>query len=674
MAPTAAVADTCLGDAIDAYAEAGDFESAIWWSERLYAVSPSLENLIRLANCNLQSGGALRAYGLLKSYQPGPGATEGGRTRQECRRRHLFARICFQLGRLQEAELALLENVPAGGKPSAVDPELGGPSGLYLLGKICLKQSRRSQAAAYFHRCLDLDRRHWAAYAALCQMGMAQPGSCHLDGDCGDVLQPPRSSPHSPPGLLSPCPNSATASELTTPLPRTLALFDDSADETPFKMAPIPFRKPPLGSIRKGHSRLVRDSPGMALRMPRRSERLQFTLATPEAAPVLPPPTALAERGLNRATSRRAVKRGKSETVGAGVASARAATLAQSVTLIAAAYRHLYLFECLEAIDTFQRLPESQFQSPWVLAHVARAHFELNDYAKACDAFERARRLDPYNLAGVEIYSTALWQLKQEIKLAFLAQQTLEMTRVAPEAWIAIGNCFSLQKEHDLAVRFFQRATALDPDRAYAYTLMAHEYIANEDFDKAMTGFRNAIRIDERHYNAWYGLGTIYYRQEKYDLAAHHFLRAIRINPRNSVLECYLGIVLHAAHKLDDALAHLDRSCALEPANLLPKFQKANVLFSMEQYDGAMLELEQLADVAPREASVHFLMGRICKKRGDLVGALLRFSTCLDLDPKDRNLVKASIEKLHAVSAGGGGVADLQFTDDEDDDDGDVEL
>ena len=67
-----------------------------------------------------------------------------------------------------------------------------------------------------------------------------------------------------------------------------------------------------------------------------------------------------------------------------------------------------------------------------------------------------------------------------------------------------VGNCFSLQKEHDTALKFFQRAIQLQPDFAYAYTLSGHEYSANDDFEKAMACYRSAIRLDERHYNAWY--------------------------------------------------------------------------------------------------------------------------------------------------------------------------
>ena len=71
------------------------------------------------------------------------------------------------------------------------------------------------------------------------------------------------------------------------------------------------------------------------------------------------------------------------------------------------------------------------------------------------------------------------------------------------QTWVVSGNCFSLQKEHDTAIKFFKRAIQLDPSFAYAYTLLGHEYVITEEMDKAMACFRNAIRIDSRHYNAW---------------------------------------------------------------------------------------------------------------------------------------------------------------------------
>ena len=86
-------------------------------------------------------------------------------------------------------------------------------------------------------------------------------------------------------------------------------------------------------------------------------------------------------------------------------------------------------------------------------------------------------------------------------------------------------------------------AIQVDQQCAYAYTLSAHEYAANEDFEKAIAAFRHAIRINWRHYNAWFGLGNIYHRQERYEMAAEHYEKAVKINQRSAVIHCFLGIV-----------------------------------------------------------------------------------------------------------------------------------
>ena len=72
----------------------------------------------------------------------------------------------------------------------------------------------------------------------------------------------------------------------------------------------------------------------------------------------------------------------------------------------------------------------------------------------------------------------------------------------SPQAWIAAGNLFSLQKERPQALTCFRRAAELDPSCAYAFTLSGHESI-DEDIDKAISFFQTALRADQRHYNAW---------------------------------------------------------------------------------------------------------------------------------------------------------------------------
>jgi anaphase-promoting complex subunit 3 len=299
----------------------------------------------------------------------------------------------------------------------------------------------------------------------------------------------------------------------------------------------------------------------------------------------------------------------------------------------------------------FKQLPQNQYNTGWVLCHVARSYFEMVKYTDAKKIFEEVRSLEPYRTSFMEVYSTILWHLKEEVQLSYLAQQLTEFDRNCAATWCVVGNCFSLQKEHETSLKFLKRAIQVDPDFTYAYTLSGHEHISSENWDKALTYFRNAIRLDPRHYNAWYGLGQIYYSQEKYGPAEVHFRKALEINPCSSVLYCYIGMVLNEQKKSLEALQMLSRALEIDPTNSLAQFKKASVLFSEERYDEALAELQILKERAPKEAPIYFLMGKIYKKKSKLHKAMNCLTTALDFDTKSANYIKMAINKLGTSEA-----------------------
>jgi len=268
-------------------------------------------------------------------------------------------------------------------------------------------------------------------------------------------------------------------------------------------------------------------------------------------------------------------------------------------------------------------------------------------YAEAEKYFEEAYKVEPYRLEGLEYYSTCLWHMKKQVELAHLAYTALERSLFAPEAWIVLGNCYSLQKEHENALKFFNRAIQLNPSFAYAHTLSGHEFVYNEDFSKAKKCFENALNIDLRHYNAWWGLGNIFYKQEKYEKAIDHFQKAISINSKNPVLYSYLGMTYAAQDELDSALKCFVQSEALDDKNVLNRFQKANVLVKMEKYTPALQELDKLRALMPKEAPIPQLIGKIYKQLGDIEKAHYFFTLALDLDTKDSQRIKGMLDSLH---------------------------
>ena len=210
---------------------------------------------------------------------------------------------------------------------------------------------------------------------------------------------------------------------------------------------------------------------------------------------------------------------------------------------LANGYLSLTRYECRTAIDYFNSIPQSQRETPWVLAHIGRALYESSAHREVAEVFSRLRKLSPSRVQDMEVYTTTLWHLKSNVELAWLSRELLDTDSHSPQAWCAIGNAWSLEREHEQAIKCFRRATQLDPNFAYAYTLEGHEHVENEEFDKATECYRTAIEHDMRAYGAWYGLGKVNEKIGKYGDAEKYYTMASKLNGANALLVVYVGVV-----------------------------------------------------------------------------------------------------------------------------------
>lgn len=336
---------------------------------------------------------------------------------------------------------------------------------------------------------------------------------------------------------------------------------------------------------------------------------------------------------------------------------------------IGAGYKHLSKYESAKALEVFESIPQAQRETPWVLAQMGKAHYERAQYAEAERAFKKIREKSPSYLEHMEVYSNTLWQLKDEVALGHLAHTLIDQDRLSPQAWCALGNASSLERQHDDAVKCFARATQLDPKFAYAFTLQGHEHVANEEFDKAMQAYRNAISADNRHYNGWYGLGNVYERMGKYDVAEKHYKAASQINPNNAMIIVRIGLVsqtvtlgsystdlgqvLDRMKKIDVALTHFDAAVKLDPRSIMARFRKAQTLLKLGHSEESLKELLYLKDLAPDDANIHFLLGRCYKKVRDRANAIRHLTIAMNLDPKSHGVIKEVMESIDQEDDGG---------------------
>lgn len=168
------------------------------------------------------------------------------------------------------------------------------------------------------------------------------------------------------------------------------------------------------------------------------------------------------------------------------------------------AYLHLQHYELDEALEVLEtKIPLHHYKSSWVQSIIALIYHERREYENSVKIFSNIRKNEPFRLQYMEIYSTDLWHLQKETLLSSLAQDLMQYHKMSPITWCVAGNCFSVLKEHNTAIKFFNRAIQIDPEFSYSYTLLGHELVYTEELEKALSCYRKAILKDPRHYNAW---------------------------------------------------------------------------------------------------------------------------------------------------------------------------
>ncbi|KAI5637114.1 anaphase-promoting complex, cyclosome, subunit 3 domain-containing protein [Phthorimaea operculella] len=548
-----------------------EYDNAIFLAERLHAEVGSEETAFLLGTCYYRARRVNEAHHLLKNVSPSlPQA------------RFLLAKCSVDLKFYKDAEVVLGTNL------DIVASEFGeqAPYALQLLAKVYTITERRSKAAEAHRKALSLNPFMWKSFATLCNMG--EKVDPHLVFQINNT-----EFSFGVTTLVNLVSNSENISFVNSNIPSNTSIPVKENNKSPSRKFVAP--KSPS---RKNKQRTAKNIKSNSVDSNEKNKSMETVTPT------------LTPKNSN------------------GVA------LLGLMKDLGEAYKALAFLECKKSIKLFQEIPPKQLASPWVQTMIARAHYELAQYEAAAKIFSEIRKQYPCRTEGMDIYSTCLWHLQSEAQLSALAQELVELNRTDPIAWLASGNCFSLHKERETALKFFKRAVQIDPDAAYAHALLGHEYHVAEETDKALVSFRTAVSIDPRNYVAWFGIAAVYAKQERWKASEVHIRRALAIHPHSGVLRCQLGLAQAALGKMDRALATLERAVALDTENPLCRFHRASVLLRAGRAQDALADLHHLKDIAPRESLVYYLLGKVHNKLGNSHLALMHFSWATDLDPK----------------------------------------
>ena len=190
-------------------------------------------------------------------------------------------------------------------------------------------------------------------------------------------------------------------------------------------------------------------------------------------------------------------------------------------------------------------------------------------------------------------------------------------------------------------IGYLNRAIALDPNYAQAYSALAYNYINQDDWfmapkiagPKAGEAARKALALDDSEVGAHVALAIeTHWYEWNWVGAEREFKRAIELNPDNGGAHGYYSWFLAPMGRNDQAIAEAEQERQTDPLGSNENFTLGSVLVFARQWDKAIEQLRNAINLDPNYWFDHCFLGRAYEQKGRVAEAIVEFQRALELD------------------------------------------
>ena len=215
---------------------------------------------------------------------------------------------------------------------------------------------------------------------------------------------------------------------------------------------------------------------------------------------------------------------------------------------------------------------------------------EKEESAKALELLEKARVIDPeyplaLSLAGWchaqrSVYNWADDIAGSQVMARSLAERAADLSGDDPVILAVLGAVHTFVRNYGTARVLLERALALDPNGAWAWSRLGWLENYADQPQKAIGNFERALRlspIDPMNFNNYVGIGSAHEVAQEYDEAASFYRRALEERRNASWIYRHLASSLSGASRIEEgkqAFAEMTRNY---PDLTVSKFKQAMV-------------------------------------------------------------------------------------------------
>jgi len=215
---------------------------------------------------------------------------------------------------------------------------------------------------------------------------------------------------------------------------------------------------------------------------------------------------------------------------------------------------------------------------------------EKDESAKALELLEKALKIDPeYPLALAlagwchaqrSVYNWADDLAASQSTARTLAEHAANLSGDDPLILAVLGTVHTFVRNYGTARVLLERALALDPNCAWAWSRLAWVENYADQPQKAIENFERALRlspIDPMNFNNYAGLGSAHEILQNYDNAAALYRRALLERPNASWIYRNLASTLSASGRIDEAKLAFAEMLRSYPDLTISKYKQAMV-------------------------------------------------------------------------------------------------
>jgi len=264
---------------------------------------------------------------------------------------------------------------------------------------------------------------------------------------------------------------------------------------------------------------------------------------------------------------------------------------------------------------------------------LALALMVMGDAEGEIDALQKATSLNPsYYDAYMVLGETFTLQKKFDEAVS----QFSEALRINPdsaETHNNLGNALALNGKNDEAVIYFSRALQLNPDYVAAHNNIANIFISQGNTEEAIKHYSKALQIEPDNANMHQNLGRIFAEQGLLEDALTQFNEALKINQDDADLHNYTGLVLGQQGQISASVDHFMEALKINPNHFSAHKNLGVTLINQGQIEEAVDHFYKAAEINPNDSVVHRMLGMVLGNMGRFKESAGQFTEALKLDP-----------------------------------------